>query len=69
MENSLSSTVRYVGEIEKILGVTFTESQRSAVADKLREYRFDQVHAAMSKAKKMLEANGATDLSNKIFGD
>jgi hypothetical protein len=69
MESRESSTVRCAREIEKILGLPFTELQRSAVADKLREYRFEQVHATITKAKKMLEANGASDLSNKIFGE
>jgi hypothetical protein len=67
--NNQSSTVRIVGEIEKIIGTPLTDFQRSEIADKLREYRFEQVAAAITKAKKMLEANGATDLSNKIFGE
>ncbi len=61
-----SHTEKLVLDIEALTGASWTQEQRSAVSDLIRQYRFEQVSGVLAGITKMVKDSGDTELSEKI---
>lgn len=62
-----SATVTLVELIELSTGSSWTQPQRAAVADYIREYRFEQVSAVLLRVQALVREHGDKQLSEMIF--
>jgi len=62
-----SDTQKLAIDIEMLTGSSWTREQRSAVADLIRQYRFEQVSGVLAGISKMVKDSGDTSLSERIM--
>ena len=62
-----SATWELVAKIEALTGGGWNQEKRGAVADLIREYRFDQTSAVVARIQQLIRESGNVALSQKIY--
>jgi len=61
-----SPTWELVEKIEALTGQGWSQEKRAAVADMIREYRFDQIAFVTERIQKLVRESGNKELSEKL---